>query len=99
MKREIPYLLFGLAAVVAALIIGLSNPNLTDGGYSSSGVTCGNAFAGQASNATESGEADCAAIRSERFVWSVTLLCLGVASLAIAGVASTRIGPVSHPAT
>lgn len=76
----------GLGALVAAFIIGLSNPVLIEG--DSLGVKCGPAWGGSPTNATESGESACAPIRSERFVWSITLLAFGAGLLVCAAVSS-----------
>lgn len=79
LKPSVPFALIGFAAVVAAFVIGLTSPALIEGD-----VTCGAAWGGKVDGATESGEADCAAIRSERFVWSIALLAVGVGAVATA---------------
>lgn len=93
------FAVLGLAALAAAFVIGLSNPTLIDGGQYSD-VTCGQGWGGSPSNATESGESACAPIRSERFVWSITLLGLGVGLLScglMASRADSRARVVSAP--
>lgn len=89
----------GFAVVIAAFIIGLTNPRLVEGS-SSDGVTCGMAWGGTASNATESGESDCAQIRSGRFSWSVTLGLLGAGLVvcALIGANKRESGPMPYPA-
>lgn len=83
-KQTVSFGILGLAAIAAALIIGWSNPTLIEG---ENGVTCGAALLNSSvEGATESGEANCAVIRSERFVWSVTLLILGIGSVAVAAI-------------
>lgn len=79
LKPSVPFALIGFAAVVAAFVIGLTSPALIEGD-----VTCGAAWGGKVDGATESGEADCAAIRSERFVWSIALLAVGLGAVATA---------------
>lgn len=89
----------GVSAVVAAFVIGLTSPTLIAPDYSSSGVSCGAAWGGGVRNATESGEASCAAIRSERFTWSVTLAILGSGLLVGSVVLSAqRRGLAAKPA-
>lgn len=79
------YALLSLMAFAAAAVIGLTEPTLVTGGYDSDGVTCNAAWSGGvAKNATESGESDCAIIRSGRFTWSITLVFLSAGLLGCA---------------
>lgn len=81
------YLIFAIAALLAGLIIGFSDPTLVENDEDEPGVsavTCGPAFGGSAQNATEEGEANCAQIRSGRFNWGITLLVLSGALTVLA---------------
>lgn len=62
-----------VALFVVAITIGLSQPTLVD--TANGAVVCASAFGtGDISGATEAGQASCAALTSERQMWSFTLL-------------------------
>lgn len=69
-----------VALFVVAITIGLSQPTLVD--TANGAVVCASAFGtGDISGATEAGQASCAALTSERQMWSFTLLGLSLGLL------------------
>jgi hypothetical protein len=67
----------GVAAIIAALIVGNQSPPLDV--YR--GVNCGSAWGGIPNNTDVNVETACAPIRAERFAWATTLMVLGVGLL------------------
>lgn len=84
-----------VALFVVAITIGLSQPTLVE--TANGNVVCASAFGtGDTSGATETGQASCAALTSERQMWSFSLLGVGLGLLAgvfwVALSTSTRPG-------
>ncbi|WP_024795760.1 hypothetical protein [Tomitella biformata] len=89
-----------MALFVVAITIGLSQPTLVE--TANGAVVCASAFGtGDISGATETGQASCAALTSERQMWSFSLL--GISLGLLAGVfwvaLSTSRTPEQTPAT
>ncbi len=81
-SRLIARLLAPLAITLflAGMYLGLSRPTLVETPLGA--VQCASAFgAGSVQGATETGQASCAALTSERQVWSATLVALSVGLL------------------
>lgn len=81
-SRLIARLLAPLAITLflAGMYLGLSRPTLVE--TSLGAVQCASAFGtGSVQGATETGQASCAALTSERQVWSATLIAISVGLL------------------
>jgi hypothetical protein len=72
----------GVAAFIAGLVIGNTTITLV----SSNGVDCGSGFGGGSGTLDVSVQAACAPILSERNIWGVALIILGIALLVSAGL-------------
>lgn len=70
-----------LLLLLAGIYLGLSRPTLVETPLGS--IECMSAFGiGSTAGATEAGQAGCAALTSEREVWSVTLIAASLGLLA-----------------